>query len=152
TRSGLLGESSVHSFAEMNRFALWILAAILFASIAVLAGFWFTAGLRMAREASPPREGIDRETGYSAGLLLLSLVGTVAALGMGWSFFSAILTGRAASVDPHLYQVSLVWIFVPLVLLLAIVPFLGWREESLSKLWNRLANSFGISLGVTGIM
>ena len=151
TRSGLLGDTSVHSFAEMNRFALWILAGILFVSLALLFGAWLGRGLKLGRESAPRKEGLDRESAFSSGVLLLTLTGTAAALGMAWSFISALVLGRAHVIEAHTYQVALVWLFIPILLLVAIAPFMGWRKQSASELSGRFLNAFGLSLGVTGL-
>ncbi len=153
TRSGMLGDSSKHSFAEMNRFALWILAGIMFAAIAALIGMYIASVSAIKRLAPepPPLSGVTREAGYWAGTLVLCLIGAITAFGMSYPFFGAILTGRAAAIEAHLYQIVIVWLFIPLMILIAAVPFISWKGEPLKTIIGKLVNIFGLSLGLTGL-
>lgn len=153
TRSGFLSDASVHSFAEMNRTALWLLIGILGASFFTFFGFWLFKGLRLGREVREVETtGVHREGAYRSGALLLAALGTATATGMSVPLFQALTGGKPKAVDQQTYQLILSWIFVPIMLLLAAGPFISWRGLPLRTLLSKLLNIFSVSLGVVGIL
>ena len=141
TRSGYLDKFSVHSFAQMNRTALWVLLGFL--SLAVIGFFtlWATKGLRLSR-AIPvlsTDEKSPKEIAFTGGTLLLSLLSLSIAVGMSVPFVFGLLGKDAKVVDEPLYHNVVVWFFIPIMALIAFAPFLSWRgmkwKEFLPKFW-----------------
>lgn len=161
TRSGFLSKFSVHSFAEMNRSALWILLGLLIGMAAFFVGLWSTAGRSLARktDAKKADEGFNRETGYSYGVILLTALSTAIAIGMSIPFFVGLGGGDGKVVEEPLYHSVVVWFFAPIMLLIGAVPFLAWRrprDRAVSEVrsvpvWSRLLNVFGITIGILGL-
>ena len=147
TRSGFLSKFSVHSFAEMNRSALWLLMALLIAAVVGFFGFWFTRGRRLARVADVPivRSAGSRETGFQAGVLILSGLALTVAIGMSIPFFLGLLGKDARVVEEPQYHIVTFWFFAPAMLLMAIVPYLNWRHQPGVKLWSQLVRTLGIA-------
>jgi cytochrome c-type biogenesis protein CcmF len=151
TRSGFLTETSVHSFAEMDRNALWVLLGFLgLASVGFLA-LWAVRGKETDAEPVTDEPGIHRAGFYRTGVMLLSMFAVAIAIGMSIPFFMALFEQSAKVVEERLYHQVVVWFFVPIMLLMAVGPFVSWRAMSLRDLLGRLANTLSISVGLLGI-
>lgn len=153
TRSGFLSKFSVHSFAEMNRSALWILMALMVGLALAFVALWATVGRRLGKEfdTEPVQEGFNREKGYQFGVLLLSGLATAIALGMSVPFFVGLAGGNGKVVEEPLYHSVVVWFFAPIMLLIGLVPFLSWRRQEKSNFNNKVLNVFGITIGILGV-
>lgn len=154
TRSGFLGDTSVHSFAEMDRSALWILTTLKLSGIAIFLTVW-TVRLVQARRAAAPEPlladpGIKRDHAYGSAAWLLT--GLAIAAGFGMSVPLAMsLTGRQPKVvEEALYHQVVVWLFVPIMILIGIGPFLSWRGMGLRQILSRTSHIFALALGFTG--
>jgi len=158
TRSGLLDKVSVHSFASMDKSALVILRTFLAILAAAFAVLFVARGLKLAKAAeaaTPMKEsasGIDRESTYRFGMLLLSMLAVVVALGMSWPVITAVRGGQGARVEEFLYHLVVVWFFIPLMVMMAVAPFLGWKPSSLKEVWARVGNQLVFSVGLTGFV
>jgi cytochrome c-type biogenesis protein CcmF len=152
TRSGYLTKVSVHSFAEMDKSALKILIGFLAVAVASFVLLYLVRGRRLAKSADRVDElsGITREKAYGFGNLFLCLFATVVAIGMSWPVIVALAGKEAAVVEEHLYHQVLVWFFVPVMLLMAVAPFISWRTMSMGELVGRFLNVFSVSAGITG--
>lgn len=105
TRSGLLGETSVHSFAQMQKGALWLLMGLGGISIVGFITLWTLRAITLRQEFTATqdnRPGWNREGAYKWGSILL--FGLAMATGFGMSvpmisglanqFSAQALTGR----------------------------------------------------------
>ncbi len=153
TRSGLLDKVSVHSFASMDRNALGILRGFL---IFLVVGFIALCVWRAKSVANEtvksiePENGINRENSYRFGMMVLSMLGLVIAVGMSWPVIAALRGGQGARVEEWLYHQVVVWFFIPLMLLMGAAPFVSWREMGAKALFGRIANVLSLSIGLTG--
>lgn len=155
TRSGLLGEASVHSFAEMNRSALKILLAVL----GILAISFFTVfvvKLRAARREPLPSITNHhtiwrREFFYGLAIWLLAGIGIASAFGMSVPLVATLANKQLRVVDETLYGQILIWLFVPLIIGMAISPFLSWTSLKGLSLWLRVHMAFWISTLLLGL-
>lgn len=155
TRSGFLGDTSVHSFAEMDRSALWILVSV--GGVAALAFVWvFAKGYRelseVADEPAPKPAFWTRDTFYQVGIWLLCTFGVIAAVGMSVPLFQSLGGQKPKVVDEHLYHQVLSYPFVPLMLMVAVAPFLTWRGMSFGQVFSKVSNSLAVSVGLSGCL
>ncbi|MFZ4506110.1 MAG: cytochrome c biogenesis protein CcsA [Fimbriimonas sp.] len=153
TRSGLLSDTSVHSFAEMDRSALKLLVGVM--GITTL-GFFTAWGIRLAQFRKEPARtdegtGLRREAFYLAGVMTVILIGLAAMIGMSVPLFMALSGQKPKVVEEGLYHQVLPYLFVPLMLLMAITPFVSWRKMDPKAFWSRAYSIFCISVGLTGI-
>jgi cytochrome c-type biogenesis protein CcmF len=155
TRSGLLDKVSNHSFAEMDKHALIVLRwFMIIVSIAFVA-LWALKAPRLAAAAPKPEAdepGVTREGFYRFGMLLVAMIAVVITAGMSWPVITALRGGTGKAVEEGLYHLSLVWFFVPTMLLMAVAPFVTWRAMGSKELWNRLSNVLCIAIGLTGFI
>jgi cytochrome c-type biogenesis protein CcmF len=154
TRSGFLSKFSVHSFAEMNRSALWILMVLLILMSAGFVALWAFRGTKLGKVADKPLldEGFNRGKAYQGGVILLSGLSTAIAIGMSIPFFMGLRGATAKVVEEPLYHSVVVWFFAPIMLLMGAAPFLSWRAMRAGAFWGRLINVIGLTIGVLGIM
>lgn len=152
TRSGFLGDTSVHSFAEMDRSALWILVGIFVVSTATFIGVWISRikSMRSDAEAAPP--GLKRQTAHAWGNFALVALAASTAVGMSVPLIMS-LTGQKPKVVPEsLYHQVLPYFFVPLMLLMGIGPFLGWRKNDPSRVGLKVYGTACITIALLGFV
>jgi cytochrome c-type biogenesis protein CcmF len=155
TRSGLLDGVSNHSFAEMDKHALIVLRWFMMLVTVGFVALWIWAAPRVAAASPKPEadaKGPTREAFYRFGMLLVSMLAVVITVGMSWPVVTALRGGKGKSVDEWLYHLVVVWFFVPVMLLMAIAPFVSWRTMGWKDLWNRLSNVLCIAIGLTGFI
>lgn len=157
TRSGLLSATSVHSFANMDRSALKLLGGFLGISSLTFIGLWIKRSLQYKKErvaegvAEPEQQkGWNREGFFSVGAWLLAGLGVGAALGMSWPAFMVIAGKAPKVVEEPLYHSTLSWIYVPLMLAMAVAPMVAWRGMSTKALANRLFGVICVSVAIVG--
>lgn len=154
TRGGYLDKVSVHSFVSMDKSALTILKLFLLLVFVGYAVLYFVRGRKLASAAEPtkpPEVGLNRETMYGAGMLFLSMLATVVAIGMSWPLLMALSGRKVAKIDEPVYHKIVVWFFVPIMLLIAIAPFVPWKTLGFRALVQRIANIFSFAVAITGI-
>jgi cytochrome c-type biogenesis protein CcmF len=154
TRSGFLADTSVHSFAQMDRSALWILTGIGGVAVLTYLGVWIRSlpKIRAWQGKPEPAEGIHREGFYRAGNFLLVCFALATAFGMSVPLIQSMMGQNPKVVSEGLYHMVLSWLFVPLMILMAVAPFIRWRGE---RFWNglgKLYGSFCITIGLLGVI
>jgi cytochrome c-type biogenesis protein CcmF len=155
TRSGAMGDTSVHSFANMDRAALNILKGLMGVFFVGFAALYFWRGRGLAKAADKPmevREKLHREGMYVGGSLLLALFGAMLAIGMSWPLFMTMAGRSAARIEEPVYHKVVGWFFVPIMLLMAIAPFVSWRGMGTRALSVRLVNVLSIAAGTVGFL
>lgn len=153
TRSGVLGETSVHSFAEMAQGALLLLVGIGVISIVPFLGFWIARAMQLRREfvvAGGPRPGFTREGVYRWGSLLLFGVALAAGFGMSVPMLTGVFGLRMKVVEEPQYHQVVTWFVFPLLLIMAAAPFVAWGGVGLSRLVSRLYGPACVAFGLTG--
>lgn len=154
TRSGFLANASVHSFAEMNKSALWILVGFIAIATVGFISLWASRGRKLAREQEPVAEdipGVHRAKLYASSVILLSGLAASAAIGMSVPFFLALANRQSKVVDEALYHRVVVWFFIPLMVLMAIAPFVGWKKPDYKAVLQRAVILFSTTVGVLGV-
>jgi cytochrome c-type biogenesis protein CcmF len=148
TRSGFLGDTSVHSFASMERSALFILVGLV-----SLAAVGFHVALLRGRRQLPaamvePRG--PRERMLALGQLLLAFTAAFSAVGMSVPLLQS-LSGQAPKVvEERVYNTVLAWFFVPLLVLFTVAPWVSWRKLDRAAFLGRLSNVSAVTIGLVG--
>ncbi len=154
TRSGLLGETSVHSFAEMDNQALKLLLGVLGVASVGFLGAWL-AGLRaMPKPDSVPMQGqapIHREALYRLGSTLFVILAFATSVGMSVPMFMSVFGRQPKVVEEWLYHRVMPWLFIPILLLVAAGPFVGWRGIGLRDLLGRLYGIACVTFALVGL-
>ncbi len=151
TRSGLLDKVSNHSFASMDRSALIVLRTFLIVTTLGFIALYVVKGRKLAKHSAEEVDpGLDRENFYRAGALLLSLIATGIAIGMSWPWWSALRTGTGSAIEEAQYHMVVIWFFIPVMLLMAIGPFVSWRKMAGKVLFDRIVTVLSVTAGLTG--
>lgn len=154
TRSGFLGDTSVHSFAEMDRTALWILVAIGGATLAAFLGFLITAPKRIdLPHVEAKKSGwLTKDGFYATGVYLLLSMGIITGIGMSVPLIQSMRGLKPKIVEEHLYHQVLVWPYPILAILIAVTPFLTWKAISFRELMGKLVNVLALTVGTFGFL
>lgn len=154
TRSGLLSEASVHSFAEMDRSALKLLIFLMATSVLTFGGLWSFRAFQARKTAVEENEGkgIMREAFYMIGITALLTMGVATMIGMSVPFVQALRGQQSRVVEESLYHQVLPWIFIPIMLLMAVTPFVAWRGMAARELASKVYTVLCISVGITGLI
>ena len=154
TRSGLLDKVSNHSFASMDRNALVVLRTFLYVVVGGYAALYFFKGRHLNKSVAKPEDteaGFNRASFYLFGMLSLSLMSFVIALGMSWPVITvAIKGGEGSAVEPGIYHNAVFWFFGATMIAMAIAPFVSWRRDNLKNIFGRFVTMASFSLGTVG--
>ncbi|HXH59844.1 MAG TPA: cytochrome c biogenesis protein CcsA [Fimbriimonadaceae bacterium] len=153
TRSGVLGDTSVHSFAEMDRYALKLLLVLMGGTVLGFGGLWAFRAIESLKDKAPEEPGpvTRREGFYMLGVASLLVLGTLTAIGMSIPLFMAMANEKPRVVEESLYHQVLSWIFIPLMLLMAVTPFVSWKGMKFREIGSKAYTIFCVTVGVTGL-
>jgi len=142
TRSGVLSETSVHSFVDSGLGPLLILAVILAALVPL-----GLLALRLKEIPGPVsyERYLSREFAMLLTILVLLVAGMVITVGTSTPIFTR------AALRADFYNVTTSPLALILAATLSLCPLLGWRETNLVKLLLGLAIPGGIGLGSLGV-
>ncbi len=144
-RSGVI--TSVHAFAQdpaRGLFILIILGVALGGSFALFA--WRAPHLNPGGLFAP----ISREGALVLNNLLLSVGAATVLLGTLYPLALSVIGGSAVSVGWPYYIVTFVPLMVPMILLMAVGPLLGWKRGDLPGALQRLAIAGVLALFAAG--
>ncbi len=125
TRSGILGDVSVHSFVDLglyNQLLVWILS-IVGLGLGLLAWRW----RELPSPASPPAV-LSRESMIFTGALLLALTGLVIALGTSAPIFGKLFRDNPSAVPVAFYNTWTLPLGVGIAFLLGLGQTFWWRR------------------------
>ncbi|TZF83728.1 cytochrome C biogenesis protein [Pedobacter sp. BS3] len=151
TRSGILGETSVHAFTDLGMFWHLVIDILVFAVIAI--------GFLIARWKELPITKKDEET-YSREFWLFigALVLTVACVQIvattSIPVFNAVFKTKVApptDVVQHYNKWQTPFAII-VALLSGLAQFLKYKDTNAKKFWQSLAVSFGIAVVITIIL
>ncbi|MDP4221220.1 MAG: cytochrome c biogenesis protein CcsA, partial [Bacteroidota bacterium] len=144
TRSGVLGEASVHSFADPGNLAFTLLVS----ALVVFIGFSLVTFIIRWRDMNA-RGGdykiLSRETGLSIGSAVLGASALVVFIGT-----SAPLVSK--KVDTSFYGNLHIPIAISLMLVNALTMLLKWKQTGIREMVRKGAISFVLSLLVGAIL
>jgi cytochrome c-type biogenesis protein CcmF len=151
-RSGVL--TSVHAFASDPRRGVFIL---------LLLGVATGGALLLYAIRAPSLKGgglfapISREGGLLLNNLLLTSAAAAVLIGTLYPLFLQVVAGKMVSVGPPYFDMTFVPIMIPLLIAMAVGPFLSWKRGDLWAALQRLKMAFSIAafvavltLSVTG--
>ncbi len=138
TRSGVLGETSVHSFVDPGMWAYWILLAviILFGMVGIV-----TFLRRMKEMPKVPVEHslLSREFALLLGAFTICFAAIFVTLGTSSPIITNILKGKAAAVDASYYVKTTLPLGIVIALLAGFGQLLWWESSDRRKLLTNLA-------------
>jgi len=154
TRSGVLGDTSVHSFADMDKVALKVLLGFLVVSSLVFFGLWAWRAIQFMRsntEPDAPVRGIQREGLQRSGTIFLAVLGLGAALGMSVPLFMNLTGMKPKVVDESVYHSILTWAYIPLMFVMGATPLISWRGLKFTEFGKRMFGMICVTFMLTGL-
>ncbi len=130
TRSGILGESSVHSFVDPGNLVYGLLVAWIVAMAGLGAGMLARRWKELRSQATPVGTW-TRESFLSLGAIAMALSALVIFIGTSWPIVSH------ATVEPSFYDKTNLPLAILLSLLLGLSLFTRWGEEKPGEIAKR---------------
>ena len=128
TRSGVLGDTSVHSFAEPGMWAYWLLVGMLFLSVLVPVILFIRRWKEIPRR--PAKHSIySREFALFLGSSTLVLIAIFVVVGTSSPIITEVLYGKKSAVDIAYYATTILPLGVILSLLMGIGQLLWWTRS-----------------------
>ena len=128
TRSGILADFSVHSFAESGLNLYLTLFILIFASLFVIHAF--RSGM-FEQGGRPFGEGfLNRETGMFAGMFALMLTAMFVLLGTSAPLYTRLF-GKPQNVSTQFYNILSIPVTLLILIALAIAPAVAWNTPGL---------------------
>jgi len=151
TRSGILGDTSVHSFVDPGYFAYVLLLGgmIFFAGISIGLLWWRRKDLqREAFQASP----LSREFWIGVGVVVLLALTVVVLIGTSWPIFLELLGKPKVAIEPSFYDKMTLPLAVLLLLVNALSLVLRWKVTPRDQFWKPLlVYTVGAAVATVGI-
>ncbi|MBI5021409.1 MAG: cytochrome c biogenesis protein CcsA [Ignavibacteriales bacterium] len=144
TRSGILANFSVHSFADLglNNY----LIGMMLASIVIGLGF-FAVRFSEIKSNKIDASGLNREVTLLISMYVILAAAAFTFVGMSSPIITGLL-GNASQVDISFYNKVNFPVAIAMAILLGIVPFLSWMEDKKGNLLKRF--SMPLALTVLG--
>lgn len=146
TRSGILGDASVHAFSDAGAGIYWLLLS--FMAAILLSGFGMMA-LRRAdlRPAEAGGSGwLTRETMLAAGAIAILLSAVVILFGTSLPIFSTI------RVEPSFYDTTNLPLAVLMALLIGVSLYTQWEEHDVRYTVRRMWVALLAAVLATGVL
>ncbi|HZQ08702.1 MAG TPA: cytochrome c-type biogenesis CcmF C-terminal domain-containing protein, partial [Anaerolineae bacterium] len=142
TRSGVV--QSVHAFAESDIGPLFLgfTALIALASVALL--FFRLDKLQSENDFDSL---LSREVLFLVNNVLFLGAAIAILMGVMWPILSEVITGQTLTVGAPYYNLVVGSIFGCIVLLMGIIPLVGWGGATLAKLGRKMVVPLGITAG-----
>lgn len=150
TRSGILGDTSVHSFVDPGKFAFWILLAFMLTFTVI--GLWLILSRRsdmnVQREDFSPR---TREFMLSIGAALVMASAVFVTIGTSWPVIMEVIGQPKVAVSVDFYNKVHI-ILVPAILIVnALSLLLQWRSTPGSLFRRRVLTSGVVAIAATAV-
>ncbi len=151
TRSGVLGDTSVHSFVDPGMWVYWLLLA----SIAFFGMLGF--GLLWARRRELPRQKaehtvLSREFALFLGAGALTFVALFVTIGTSSPIVTQLLKGKASAVELSYYVTTNLPLAVAIALLSGLGQLLWWKGSKAGSLTRSVALPVTFAVAATGLV
>ncbi len=150
TRSGILGDTSVHAFTDlgMSGQLLVFLLSFIFLSIFLLAINWRTM-------PSPEKEENtwSREFWLFVGSLVMTLLAVMIAIDTSWPVINKLFGTNRVIIEPveHYNRYS-IWFSLIILLLAAITQFFKYKKTDIKKVGKAIALTAILSAVIAGVI
>jgi cytochrome c-type biogenesis protein CcmF len=145
TRSGVLGDTSVHSFAEPGMWAYWLLVGMLFITVVapavLMARRWKEIPRRPAKHSY-----YSREFALFLGASTLAFIAVFVIVGTSSPIITELLYGKKSAVDISYYATTVIPLGIILALLMGLGQLLWWTRSERAALLRGLIVPAGIAL------
>lgn len=148
TRSGVLGDSSVHSFVDPGR-TVYLMLVLFIAAFGIIGLFLILYRLRDMNLAKLDFGLLSKEFALSLGSLFLLAIALVVFLGTSLPMITELLNMPKSSVEISFYDRWNLPIAVLLMLVNALSMYLGWKSRTAPILKSKIIVPLILSAVVT---
>jgi cytochrome c-type biogenesis protein CcmF len=151
TRSGILGDTSVHSFVDPGMWVYWLLLSWM--GIFIVVGFG-TLIVRMREMPKVPVEHsmLSRDFALFVGAAALVLTSLFVLVGTSAPIITTIAKGKASAVDIMYYVRTNLPLGIAITFLSGLGQLLWWRSSRMSSLMRRMAWPVGLAAVITAVV
>lgn len=153
TRSGVLGDTSVHTFGEPGTGVYSVLLGGLLAFLFYSLFFIYLRMKDISKEL--PKQDFDvssREFALSLGSLTLLLSSIIIFIGTTWPITTEILSDTKSSVDISFYDKWNLPIAIAILVLNGVAFYASWRKTDWKVILNKILLPIAVSFVVTLIL
>ena len=148
TRSGVLGDTSVHSFVEPGALVYWLLIGAITAFALLGAGLLWSRRNELPK--APVRHGVNsREFALFLGAAALVIMAVFIIVGTSSPVITGILQGKKSAVDISYYATTTIPLGIAVGLLAGIGQLLWWSRSSKEEVLRGLLWPFLFAAGCT---
>ncbi len=152
TRSGVLGDTSVHSFVSPGGFVYGVLLAVIVIfmgiGISALAARW-----KDLNQASLHFPMMSRENALGLGSAVLLASATIVLIGTSWPIFMPLFGKPKVSIQPDFYNTFHLPLAMVLVLLNGISMRLKWKNTAPAEFFRQMGGAIAVAvLGTIGLV
>ncbi|HTY38415.1 MAG TPA: cytochrome c-type biogenesis CcmF C-terminal domain-containing protein [Bacteroidota bacterium] len=151
TRSGVLGDTSVHSFVDPGMWVYWLLLSFIAVFTAIGFGIFFRRRREMPK-VPVKHSYFSREFALFLGAFTLSFVALFVAIGTSSPIITSILKGKASAVEVGYYVKTNLPLGIIVGLLSGLGQLLWWKHSNARSLLRSMAKPSVLALGVTLIV
>lgn len=150
TRSGVLGDTSVHAFVEPGFFIYLLLLVILCTFIVLGIGMIVWRWKDVVKENAPFAKS-SREFTLSLGSTVLLASAVIVTLGTSYPIIAEFLKQPKVAVEPGFYNLTHIPILVVMLLLNAVSLTLSWKVSDVAAFRRRITWAVVTAVVATGI-
>jgi cytochrome c-type biogenesis protein CcmF len=148
TRSGVLGDTSVHSFVDPGMWVYWLLLAFLVLFTTIGFGLLFARMKEMSRV--PAQHSIlSREFALLLGAFALTFVALFEVVGTSSPLITGLIRGKASAVEVGYYVKTNLPLGIIITVLSGLGQLLWWQHSKAGSLLRSMAVPLVLALVVT---
>jgi cytochrome c-type biogenesis protein CcmF len=152
TRSGVLGDTSVHSFVDPGNFVYIVLLGTIFLFVGLGAVMLFRRW-RELHQASLEMKTMSRENALGLGSSVLLASATVVLIGTSWPIILPLFNKPKVAITPDFYNGIHLPIALLIVLLNGISMTLKWKNTTPQEFLRKITVALGIAAaGTAGLI
>lgn len=153
TRSGILGDTSVHSFSEPGRtiYLILLIGMIFFALLGLALFFVRIKDLnRVAQKFELSTN--SREFVLSLGTLTLFIITLIVLLGTTWPITTELLTDSKSSIDISFYNQWIMPLAIIIMIFNAVALYFHWKSTDLKSFFKQIQIPLIIAIAITTVL
>jgi cytochrome c-type biogenesis protein CcmF len=148
TRSGVLGDTSVHSFVDPGMWVYWLLLAFMVVFTAIGFGLFFAR--RREMPSVPVKHSyFSREFALFLGAFTLSFVALTVVVGTSSPLITTLMKGKASAVEIGYYVKTNLPLGIVICFLSGLGQLLWWKHSNTGSLLKSMVWPVVLALGVT---
>lgn len=149
TRSGVLGDTSVHSFTDLGLYNQLVAFCLVFFGGGLLLLLWRFQSIQSVQSADSI---YSREFFLFSGSLVLMLIGLVVLAGTSTPLIDQILGRPITKIEPDFYNKTTLPLAVMIGFLSAIGQLIWWKKIDRDNLVKNLAVPVALAMGFTSVL